>query len=97
LGQTQLNIKIPNVSAKGADKGTFDYAHLRVPLPKDLTGSEIFALKNTASYPESYFLMVCRWKHPRSLVQPTDATGSDGAATAISARLACLRRPSLGP
>lgn len=58
LGQTQLNIKIPNVSnAKGADKGTFDYAHLRVPLPKDLSGSEIFALKNTASYPESYFLM----------------------------------------
>jgi hypothetical protein len=58
LGQTQLNIKIPNVSAKGVDKGTFDYAHLRVPLPKDLSGSEIFALKNTASYPESYFLMV---------------------------------------
>ncbi|KAL5385803.1 hypothetical protein DPSP01_004583 [Paraphaeosphaeria sporulosa] len=58
LGQTQLNIKIPNVSnVKGADKGTFDYAHLRVPLPKDLSGSEIFALKNTASYPESYFLM----------------------------------------
>ncbi|KAF2451277.1 hypothetical protein P171DRAFT_3084 [Karstenula rhodostoma CBS 690.94] len=58
LGQTQLNVKIPNVSnVKGADKGTFDYAHLRVPLPKDLSGSEIFALKNTASYPESYFLM----------------------------------------
>jgi len=54
-------MKIPNVTAiKGAEKGTFDYAHLRVPLPKDLSGSEIFALKNTATYPESYFLMVWR-------------------------------------
>ncbi|KAF1964609.1 apses transcription factor-like protein [Bimuria novae-zelandiae CBS 107.79] len=56
LGQTQLNIKAPNF-VNGAEKGTFDYAHLRVPLPKDLTGSEIFALKNMSAYPESYFLM----------------------------------------
>ena len=57
MGQTQLNMKAPNV-VKGAETGTFDYAHLRVPLPKDLTGSEIFALKNMSAYPESYFLMV---------------------------------------
>lgn len=40
--------------------GTFDYAHLRVPLPKDLNGSGIFSLKATTAYPESYFLMVRR-------------------------------------
>lgn len=57
LGQTQLNMKAPTV-ARGAEKGTFDYAHLRVPLPKDLSGSEIFALGKMSAYPESYFLMV---------------------------------------
>lgn len=61
LGQTNLAVKPGTVGVANASKaenlGTFDYAHLRVPLPKDLSGSGIFTLKTTTSYPESYFLM----------------------------------------
>jgi hypothetical protein len=62
LGQTNLGVK-PGVSGltdatKPENMGTFDYAHLRVPLPKDLTGSGIFTLNKTSAFPESYFLMV---------------------------------------
>ncbi|KAF2708838.1 apses transcription factor-like protein [Pleomassaria siparia CBS 279.74] len=61
LGQTNLAVKPGIVGVSNASKaenlGTFDYAHLRVPLPKDLSGSGIFTLKTTTSYPESYFLM----------------------------------------
>ncbi|CAN9109911.1 unnamed protein product [Alternaria alternata] len=61
LGQTNLGVK-PGVSGltnatKPENMGTFDYAHLRVPLPKDLTGSGIFTLNKTSAFPESYFLM----------------------------------------
>jgi hypothetical protein len=61
LGQTNLAVK-PGVvgvanSSKPEHLGTFDYAHLRVPLPKDLSGSGIFSLTKSTSYPESYFLM----------------------------------------
>ncbi|KAH7116036.1 apses transcription factor-like protein [Dendryphion nanum] len=61
LGQTNLAVK-PGIAglsngSKAEISGTFDYAHLRVPLPKDLAGSGIFQLKTTTSYPESYFLM----------------------------------------
>lgn len=64
LGQTNLAVK-PGIAGatnatRGENLGTFDYAHLRVPLPKDLSGSGIFTLKTTTSYPESYFLMVRR-------------------------------------
>ena len=38
--------------------GTFEYAHLRAPLPEDLTGSEIFAGQQNLAHPETYFFMV---------------------------------------
>ncbi|KAJ4322705.1 hypothetical protein N0V94_002223 [Neodidymelliopsis sp. IMI 364377] len=60
LGQTNLGSKTGATGLTSATKpqnsGMFDYAHLRVPLPKDLTGSEIFA-PGSNGYPVSYFLM----------------------------------------
>ncbi|EUC50605.1 hypothetical protein COCMIDRAFT_81480 [Bipolaris oryzae ATCC 44560] len=61
LGQTNLGVKagvsgIANAT-KPENMGTFDYAHLRVPLPKDLTGSGIFSRNRMSAFPESYFLM----------------------------------------
>ncbi|KAJ9669470.1 hypothetical protein H2201_000337 [Coniosporium apollinis] len=61
LGQTNLVVKPGQVGISNATKaealGKFDYAHLRVPLPKDLRGSGIFSLQKNQAYPESYFLM----------------------------------------
>ncbi|KAF2083921.1 hypothetical protein K490DRAFT_50436 [Saccharata proteae CBS 121410] len=61
LGQTNLHVKPGQVGLANASKsenlGLFDYAHLRVPLPKDLKGSGIFTLQKNQAYPESYFLM----------------------------------------
>ncbi|KKY26821.1 putative apses transcription factor [Diplodia seriata] len=61
LGQTNLHVKPGQVGVSNATKaenlGLFDYAHLRVPLPKDLKGSGIFNLQKNQAYPESYFLM----------------------------------------
>lgn len=61
LGQTNLSAKPGIVAVANATKpdnlGTFDYAHLRVPLPKDLSGSGIFTLTRSSTFPESYFLM----------------------------------------
>ena len=61
LGQTNLGTKAGVAGLTSATKpqnsGLFDYAHLRVPLPKDLSGSEIF-MPGTNGYPVSYFLMV---------------------------------------
>ncbi|KAF1816814.1 hypothetical protein P152DRAFT_453436 [Eremomyces bilateralis CBS 781.70] len=60
LGQTDLSVKPGQAGVANASNaenlGKFDYAHLRVPLPKDLKGSGIFTAKNQ-TYPESYFLM----------------------------------------
>lgn len=73
LGQTNLAVKPGIVGVTNASKvenlGTFDYAHLRVPLPKDLSGSGIFTLKTTTSYPESYFLMVWPWSTHRAMMR----------------------------
>ena len=63
LGQTNLSVKPGQIGTSNATKsenlGMFDYAHLRVPLPRDLKGSGIFTLQKSSTYPESYFLMVC--------------------------------------
>ena len=62
LGQTNLSVKPGQIGTSNATKsenlGMFDYAHLRVPLPRDLKGSGIFTLQKSSTYPESYFLMV---------------------------------------
>lgn len=62
LGQTELKVKPGQVGLSNATKldnlGVLDYAHLRVPLPKDLTSSGIFSRGSNRKYPESYFLMV---------------------------------------
>lgn len=62
LGQTELKVKPGQIGTSNATKlenlGVLDYAHLRVPLPKDLTGSGIFLLGTNRKFPEAYFLMV---------------------------------------
>ena len=64
LGQTELKVKPGQVGTSNATKpdnlGVLDYAHLRVPLPKDLNGSGIFLKQSNRKWPESYFLMVRR-------------------------------------
>jgi hypothetical protein len=62
LGQTELTVKAGQVGTSNATKpsnlGMFDYAHLRVPLPKDLQGSGIFVpSRRNQTFPEAYFLM----------------------------------------
>ncbi|KAF2217348.1 hypothetical protein CERZMDRAFT_116312 [Cercospora zeae-maydis SCOH1-5] len=61
LGQTELKVKPGQVGTSNATKlenlGVLDYAHLRVPLPKDLTGSGIFSRGSNRRFPEAYFLM----------------------------------------
>ena len=63
LGQTNIAVREGQVGTANATKpenlGIIEYAHLRVPLPKNLKGSEIFASRHPGiSHPESYFLMV---------------------------------------
>lgn len=62
LGQTELKVKAGQVGVNNATKpdnlGFLDYAHLRVPLPKDLSNSGIFNKGPNRKFPEAYFLMV---------------------------------------
>lgn len=66
LGQTELKVKPGQVGTTNATKpdnlGVLDYAHLRVPLPRDLNGSGIFARQANRKWPEAYFLMVRGWR-----------------------------------
>ncbi|EME78408.1 uncharacterized protein MYCFIDRAFT_98822, partial [Pseudocercospora fijiensis CIRAD86] len=61
LGQTELKVKPGQIGTSNATKlenlGFLDYAHLRVPLPKDLTGSGVFQRGSNRKWPEAYFLM----------------------------------------
>ncbi|KAF2861836.1 hypothetical protein K470DRAFT_275975 [Piedraia hortae CBS 480.64] len=61
LGQTELRVRPGQVGLTNATKqdnlGLLDYAHLRVPLPKDLSGSKIFTRGANRKFPEAYFLM----------------------------------------
>ncbi|GAB1744417.1 hypothetical protein NU219Hw_g1695t1 [Hortaea werneckii] len=61
LGRTELKVKPGQVGTSNATKpdnlGVLDYAHLRVPLPKDLGTSGIFSRGSNRKFPESYFLM----------------------------------------
>ncbi|OAL32498.1 hypothetical protein AYO22_00520 [Fonsecaea multimorphosa] len=61
LGKTKLTVKPGQVGTSNATRaenlGPFEYAHLRAPLPDDLTGSEIFASQSNQAHPETYFLM----------------------------------------
>ena len=60
LGQTNIAAKSGQVGISNTNKADkvamFEYAHLRVPLPKGLEGSGIF----TEPAPSTYFLMVAR-------------------------------------
>lgn len=55
-----MTVKPGQIGTSNATKpenlGPFEYAHLRAPLPKDLSGSEIFPAQTTKQ--DTYFLMV---------------------------------------
>ncbi|KAK8163583.1 hypothetical protein BC567DRAFT_166473 [Phyllosticta citribraziliensis] len=58
LGQTNLQVKSGQLAGPSKPvevTDLFDYAHLRVPLPKDLNGSGIFSSKGSA-YPDDGFI-----------------------------------------
>jgi len=98
LGQTDLTVKPGQVGITSATKaenlGIFDYAHLRVPLPRNLKGSGIFSLQRNHSYPDSYFLMVIY--SYRASCSMFNRRCSDAAAMDTSAQRECSRQPSPG-
>lgn len=61
LGRTRLSVKPTLVGTTNATKqenlGPVEYAHLRAPLPDDLSSSEIFAPQAGQPHPQTYFLM----------------------------------------
>lgn len=61
LGQTELQVDAGQVGTSNATKpknlGLIDYAHIRIPLPRDLKGSGIFHASRGHSTPGAYFLM----------------------------------------
>lgn len=80
LGKTNLMVKPEQLNTSNATKkenlGTFEYAHLRAPLPKDLKGSEIFPSHNSQQHPETYFLMVWIARTPQTISHPTNRVPS---------------------
>lgn len=108
LGRTELKVKPGQVGTSNATKpdnlGVLDYAHLRVPLPKDLGASGIFSRGSNRKFPESYFLMVSRPPTPadacvtgsrisRDATTDAFALSSSAAPTmALSVPLACSRQ-----
>ena len=87
LGKTKLQVKPGQVGTSNATKpenlGTFEYAHLRAPLPKDLKGSEIFASHQNQPHPETYFLMVRDSQQSRSTrLTPEQRRSKDGYVSA---------------
>lgn len=102
LGQTNLAPRTGQLAtvntSRSENLAIFDYAHLRVPLPKDLKGSGIFATSKNTAYPESYFLMVTTVLPWGGLLgAAAKGSRSDGAVMATSVRRACSRPVSRGP
>lgn len=62
LGRTRLTVNSAKIGTSNATKqenlGPVEYAHLRAPLPDNLTDSEIFAPQAGQPHPTTYFLMV---------------------------------------
>jgi len=62
LASTELVVESGQVGTSNATKpgnlGRFEYATLRVPLPKDLSGSGLFHSMRGRATPDGYFMMV---------------------------------------
>lgn len=104
LGKTNLSVKPSQIGTSNATKegnlGLFEYAHLRVKLPEDLKGSEIFPSHASMTPPETYFLMVRYFLHVpnyRTITKLSRLLHSAAAQMGLSVLLECSRSHSLGP